>query len=85
MFFCPPSYQLTAFLVPLLSAPEYKPPTHRYEQLIAGILLRPYVKVVRYSFSGLIPPKFEHKLRRHKQRFGKIAPTVVLDKDENLL
>ena len=32
-----------------------------------------------------IPPKFEHKLRRHKQSFGKIAPTVVLDKDENLL
>ena len=43
------------------------------------------VKVARYSFSGSIPPKFEHKLRRHKQRFGKIAATVVLDKDENLL
>ena len=28
-----------------------------------------------------IPPKFEHKLRRHKQGFGK----VVFDKDENLL
>ena len=42
-------------------------------------------KVVRYSFSGSIPPKFEHKLRRHKQRFGKIATTVVSDKDENLL
>ena len=41
-------------------------------------------KVARYSFSGSIPPKFEHKLRR-KQRFGKIATTVVLDKDENLL
>ena len=25
------------------------------------------------------------KLRRHKQRFGKIDSTVVLDKDENLL
>ena len=25
------------------------------------------------------------KLHRHKQRFGKIATTVVLDKDENLL
>ena len=36
-------------------------------------------KVARYSFSG-----FEHKLRRHKQWFGKIATTVVLDKDENL-
>ena len=43
------------------------------------------VKVARYSFSGPIPPKFEHKLRRHKQSFGKIATTVVLDKDENLL
>ena len=44
-----------------------------------------YIKVARYSFSGPIPPKFEHKLRRHKQSFGKIATTVVLDKDENLL
>ena len=43
------------------------------------------LKVARYSFSRSIPPKFEHKLRRHKQRFGKIATTVVLDKDENLL
>ena len=43
------------------------------------------VKVARYSFSGTIPPKFEHKLRRQKQSFGKIATTVVLDKDENLL
>ena len=42
-------------------------------------------KVARYSFSGSIPAKFEHKLRRHKQSFGKIATTVVLDKDENLL
>ena len=41
--------------------------------------------MARYSFSESIPPKFEHKLRRHKQRFGKIATTVVLDKDENLL
>ena len=44
-----------------------------------------YFKVARYSFSGSIPPKFERKLRRHKQRFGKINTTVVLDKDENLL
>ena len=44
-----------------------------------------FFKVARYSFSGSIPPKFEHKLRRHKQSFGKIATTVVLDKDENLL
>ena len=41
-------------------------------------------EVARYSFSRPIPPKFEHKLRRHKQSFGKIATTVVLDKDENL-
>ena len=40
--------------------------------------------MARYSFSGWIPAKFEHKLRRHKQSFGKIATTVVLDKDENL-
>ena len=46
---------------------------------------RPYwhMKMARYSFSGSIPAKFEHKLRRHKQTFGKIATTVVLDKDEN--
>ena len=43
------------------------------------------VKVARYSFSVSIPPKFEHKLRHQKQSFGKIATTVVLDKDENLL
>ena len=42
-------------------------------------------KVARYSFSGSIPPKFVHKARRHKQTFGKIATTVVLDEDENLL
>ena len=44
-----------------------------------------WLKVARYSFSRSIPPKFERKLRRHKQRFGKIDTTVVLDKDENLL
>ena len=43
------------------------------------------LKVARYSFSGSIPPKFEHKLRRQKQSFGKIATTVVLNEDENLL
>ena len=42
------------------------------------------IKVARYSFSRSIPPKFEHKLRYHKQRFGKIATTVLLDKDKNL-
>ena len=39
------------------------------------------LKVARYSFSRSIPPKFERTLRRHKQRFGKIDTTVVLDKD----
>ena len=43
------------------------------------------IKVVRYSFSGPKTPKYEHNLRRHKQSFGKIATTVVLDEDENLL
>ena len=42
-------------------------------------------KVAWYSFSGSISPKFEHKVRLHKQRFGKVATTVVLEKDENLL
>ena len=39
-------------------------------------------KVAQYSFLRSIPPKFERKLRRHKQRFGKIDTTVVLDKEE---
>ena len=43
------------------------------------------VKVARYSFSGPVPPKFEHKPRRHKQCLGKADTTVVLNKDENLL
>ena len=48
---------------------------------------RPYwhMKMARYSFLGSIPAKFEHKLLGHKQTFGKIATTAVLDKDENLL
>ena len=41
--------------------------------------------MVRYSFSRSIPLKFERKLCRHKQRFGKIDTTVVLNKDETLL
>ena len=53
------------------------------QQLVSFINGR--IKVARYSFSGPIPPKFEYKLRRHKQSFGKIVTTVVLDKDENLL
>ena len=44
-----------------------------------------WVKVARYSFSGSIPPKFEHKLNRHKQRFGKLVTTFLLGEDENLL
>ena len=32
------------------------------------------------GFSGSIPHKFEHKLRRHQQGFGKITPAAVLDK-----
>ena len=42
-------------------------------------------KVARYSFSASTPPSFKHKLRRRKQRCGKIATAVVLDNDENLL
>ena len=56
---------------------------HAHHQF--AMLPRGTIKVARYSFSGSIPPKFERKLRRHKQRFGKINTTVVLDKDENLL
>ena len=48
-------------------------------------LLTLLIKVARYSFSGSMPPKFEHKLRRHKKRFEKISTTVILDKNENLL
>ena len=44
-----------------------------------------HMKYLDTVFSGSITAKFEHKLRRHKQTFGKIATTVVLDKDENLL
>ena len=40
------------------------------------------IKVARYSVLGSIPPEFEHKLRRHKQIFGKMATTVVLDKND---
>ena len=39
----------------------------------------------RYGFSGSTPPKFDLKLRCNKQRFGKMATTGVLDKDEKLL
>ena len=45
---------------------------------------RPYwhMKVARCSFSGSIPAKSKHKLRRQKQTFGKIATTVVTDTDD---
>ena len=49
------------------------------------ILSTQLIRVARYSFPGSTPPKFDHKLRRHKQRFGKITTTVVLNKDGNLL
>ena len=39
-------------------------------------------KVTGWGFSWSIPTKFEHRLRRHKQRFVKITTTTVLDKDE---
>ena len=45
------------------------------------------MKVTQYcnSFSGSIPPTFEHNfVRRHKQTFGKIVTIVLLDIDENL-
>ena len=58
---------------------------HMMLSIETSIRRTPCIKVARYSFSGSIPPKFEHKLRRHKQSFGKIAITVVLDKDGNLL
>ena len=48
-------------------------------------ITRIHLKVARYSFSRPIPSTFEHKLRRLKQSFGKIAITLVLDKNENLL
>ena len=68
-------------------------PSDTFRMLICGnsgsgktnLLYHMLIKVARYSFLRPIPPKFEHKLRRHRQSFGKIATTVVLDKDENLL
>ena len=54
--------------------------TSNFHVLVCNIF-----KVARYSFSRSIPPKFERKLRRHKQGFGKIDTTVVLDKEENWL
>ena len=52
---------------------------------LRNIITSKHIKVARYSFSRSMPPKFESKLRRHKQGFGKIDATVVLDKGENWL
>ena len=49
-------------------------PSKCLKQIIQSELSRD--EVVRYRVSGSIPSKFEHKLRRHKQRFGKIVITV---------
>ena len=35
------------------------------------------IEVARHSLSWSIPPKFEHKLLRYKQGFGKLAATGV--------
>ena len=35
-----------------------------------------FLKVVRYSFSGPVPPKFEHKLRRHNKVLEKLLPQL---------
>ena len=45
-------------------------------------VIKKFIKVARYSVLGSISPEFEHKLRRHKQIFGKMATTVVLDKND---
>ena len=45
-------------------------------------VIKKSIKVAQYSVLGSIPPEFEHKLRRHKQIFGKMATTVVLDKND---
>ena len=44
--------------------------------MLGFFLPESWFKVARYSYSGSIPPKFEHKLRRHKQRFGKLPPQL---------
>ena len=68
-------------VTPLIYELHWLPIKYRIELKILLIIF----KMARYSFSGPISPKFEHKLRRHKQSFAKIFTTVVLDKDENLL
>ena len=71
----------TSFQIPEGDSFKNLPTSYHLNRLVDVLAL----KVARYSFSKSIPPKFERKLRRHKQRFGKIDTTVVLDKDENLL
>ena len=66
--------RLCGIIVEVLSGPPY----------IVNMKRRSFtylIKVARYSFSWSIPPKFVYKLRRHKQTFGKITTTVVLDND----
>ena len=53
---------------------------HKTIQVVIALL-----KMAQYNYSGSVPHKSEHKLRCYKHRFGEIASTVVLDKDENLL
>ena len=84
---------LTLFTLTLLQGFIFKqdreaPARNIQKSFFHGKVVNIYIflfKVPRYSISGPIPHKFEHKLRRHKQSFEKIATTVVLDKDENLL
>ena len=53
---------------------QFRPQTFNEPNLI-------WIKVAGYSFSRSIPLKFEHAiiLHCHKQRFGKIATSVVFD------
>ena len=53
--------------------------------VVYALFVSELFKAARYSFSRSLRPKFERKLRRHKQGFGKIDTTVVLDKEENWL
>ena len=63
----------------------FKKQTYYYVSVIWAESEGDFNKVAPYRFSGQIPSKFEHRLRRHKQRFGKIVTIIVLDKDEKLL
>ena len=47
------------------------------------ILSTELIKVHDTVFQGQHLPSFEYKLRRHKQRFQKIATTVVLHRNNN--